>query len=82
MVECVYNNIVPFHIHYYNINMHKNHFLGWGVLRFGLDGGVPLEPQNTFPFLRVIFAEKVTYFQAFFSKYRPMFHIFWVFATF
>ena len=28
---------------------------GGGVLRFGLDGGVPLEPQNPYPSLRVIF---------------------------
>ena len=35
---------------------------GGGVLRFELDGGVPLEPQNPCPFLRVILAEKGTHF--------------------
>ena len=30
-----------------------------GVLKFGLDEGVPLEPQNLYPSLRVILAEKV-----------------------
>ena len=33
-----------------------------GVLRFKLDRGVPLEPQNPYPFLRVILAEKGTHF--------------------
>ena len=32
------------------------------VLRFELDRGVPLEPQNPYPFLRVILAEKGTHF--------------------
>ena len=35
---------------------------GGGVLRFELDRGVPLEPQNPYPFLRVILAEKGTHF--------------------
>ena len=33
-----------------------------GVLRFKLDRGVPLEPQNPYPSLRVILAEKDTHF--------------------
>ena len=33
---------------------------GGGVLRFELDRGVPLEPQNPYPSLRVILAEKGT----------------------
>ena len=33
-----------------------------GVLRFELDRGVPLEPQNPYPSLRVILAEKGTHF--------------------
>ena len=32
------------------------------VLRFGLDKVVPLEPQNPYPILRVILAEKVSIF--------------------
>ena len=35
---------------------------GGGVLRFELDGGVLLEPQNPYPSLRVILAEKGTHF--------------------
>ena len=35
---------------------------GGGELRFELDRGVPLEPQNPYPSLRVILAEKVTHF--------------------
>ena len=33
-----------------------------GVLRFKFDRGVPLEPHNPYPSLRVILAEKVTRF--------------------
>ena len=33
-----------------------------GVLRFGSDGGVPLEPPNQYLSLRVILAEKGTYY--------------------
>ena len=33
-----------------------------GVLRFGLDGGVPLEPPKPYPILSVIFEEKNTNF--------------------
>ena len=33
-----------------------------GVLRFELDRGVKLEPQNPYPSLRVILAEKGTHF--------------------
>ena len=53
---------------------------GGGVPRFGLDGGVPLDPQNPYTFLRVILAERGTNFQGFFSKYRSTFHNFWVFV--
>ena len=35
---------------------------GGGVLRFGSDGGVPLKPPNQYLFLRVILAEKGTYY--------------------
>ena len=33
-----------------------------GVLRFELDRGVPLEPQNPYPSLRVILAEMGAHF--------------------
>ena len=33
-----------------------------GVLRFELDRGVPLEPQNPYPSLRVTLAKKGTHF--------------------
>ena len=33
-----------------------------GVIRFELDRGVPLEPRNPYPSLRVILAEKGTHF--------------------
>ena len=39
-----------------------------GVLRFELDRGVPLEPQNPYPSLRVILAEKGTRFLRIFLK--------------
>ena len=45
-----------------------------GVLRFELDRGVPLEPQN--PSLRVILAKKSTHFQGFSFKNRPIFQKF------
>ena len=35
---------------------------GGGVLRFELDRGVPLEPQNPYPSLRVILAKQGTHF--------------------
>ena len=35
---------------------------GGGVLRFELDRGVPPEPQNPYPSLRVILAKKGTHF--------------------
>ena len=47
-----------------------------GVLRFELDRGVPLEPQNPYPSLRVILAEKGTHFSGFFLKNRPIFQKF------
>ena len=34
---------------------------GGGVHRSGLDGGVPLEHQQNYPYLRVILAEKGTH---------------------
>ena len=37
-------------------------FFPGGVLRYELDRGVPLEPQNPYPSLRVILAEKGTHF--------------------
>ena len=39
-----------------------------GVLRFELDRGVPLQPQNPYPSLRVILAKKVPIFKDFPSK--------------
>ena len=41
-------------------SMLLDEFQGRGVLRFGLDMGVPFEPQNPHPPLRVILAEKGT----------------------
>ena len=38
--------------------------------------GVPLEPQNPYPSLRVILAEKGTHFEGFFLKNRPFFQNF------
>ena len=35
---------------------------GGGELRFEWDRGVPLEPQNPYPSLRVILAKKGTHF--------------------
>ena len=46
------------------------------VLRFELDRGVPLEPQNPNPSLRVILAEKGTHFKDFSWKNRPIFQKF------
>ena len=40
----------------------KLRVISQGVLRFELDTGVPLEPQNPYPSLRVILAEKGTHF--------------------
>ena len=37
-------------------------FCARGVLRFELDRGVLLEPQNPYPSLRVILAKKGTHF--------------------
>ena len=47
-----------------------------GVLRFELDRGVPLEPQNPYPSLRVIGTEKGTHFKGFFLKNMPIFQKF------
>ena len=47
-----------------------------GVLRFELDRGVPLEPQNPYPSLRVILAGKGIHFKGFFLKKRPIFQKF------
>ena len=52
-----------------------------GVLRFGLDGGVPLEPQNPYPFLRLILQRKIPIFRDFFFQNRGLFVVnFWVFT--
>ena len=54
-----------------------------GVLRFELDRGVPLEPQNPYPSLRVKLAKKVPIFKVFPSKIGLFFKnsaIFGVFA--
>ena len=40
----------------------KRLYRGGGVLRFELDRGVLLKPQNPYPSLRVILAEKGTHF--------------------
>ena len=53
-----------------------------GVLRFELDRGVPLEPQNPYPFLRVILAENGTHFEGFFLKNRSIFKKFCDFRGF
>ena len=44
--------------------LHMTHLLmlAGGVLRFELDRGVPLEPLNTYPSLRVILAKNGTHF--------------------
>ena len=47
-----------------------------GVLRTELDRGVSLEPQNPYPSLRVILAEKGTHFKGFFLKNMPIFQTF------
>ena len=41
----------------------NNHFPG--VLSFELDRGVPLEPQNPYPSLRMILAERVPNYKDF-----------------
>ena len=48
-----------------------------GILRFGLNRGLPLQPRNPYPCLRVILAERGTHFYGFLSKYRPIFQNFW-----
>ena len=45
-------------LYYCDLNLNTRR----GVLRFELDRGVPLEPQNLYPSLRVILAEKGTHF--------------------
>ena len=45
-----------------HIPVYCNKWAPRGVLRFELDRGVPLEPQNPYPSLRVIVAEKGTHF--------------------
>ena len=68
----------------------QDNFDGWdtsggggGVLRFGLDRGVPLEPRNPYPLLRVIVAGKGTHFGEFLVKIGQFFHNFcqkfWIF---
>ena len=51
--------------HYMQVHIFK--FQG-GVLRFELDMGVPLEPQNPYPSLKVILAKKGTHFLRFSFK--------------
>ena len=49
----------------YLANMWKGRFgvfVSPGVLRFCLDRGVPLEPRNSYAFLRAILTEKSTNF--------------------
>ena len=49
----------------YNIiiqEFYKVPFPPEGILRFELDRGVPLDPQNPYTSLRVILAEKGTHF--------------------
>ena len=41
---------------------------GGGLLRFGLDGGVPLKPLNPYLFLRASCAQKGTHFKFFFLQ--------------
>ena len=52
------------------------------VPRFGLDGGVPLEPQNPYPSLRVILAEKATIVKDFSWKIGPFFVHFAILGVF
>ena len=58
---------------------------GEGVLRFGLDRDVLLEPQNPIHFIRVIFVKKkkkrYQFLLCFFPQnIGPFFHNFWVFT--
>ena len=55
---------------------------GWGVLRFELDRGVLLEPQNPYPSLRVILAKKVPIFKDIPSKIGLFFKNFAIFRVF
>ena len=48
----------------------------WRELRFGFNGGVPLEPQDPYPFLRVILAENVLIFRDISQNIGPFFTIF------
>ena len=47
-----------------------------GGTQIWVDRGVPLEPQNPYPSLKVILAVKGTYFKGFFLKNRPSFQKF------
>ena len=50
-------------MHYFNLVLKSGGGGGGGgVLRFGSDGGVPLKPPNQYLSLRVILAEKGTYY--------------------
>ena len=53
-----------------------------GVLRFELDRGVPLEPQNPYPSLRVNLAKRVPIFMDFPSKIGLFFKNFPIFGVF
>ncbi len=71
------NSYVSWHGKNNNLQVYLGKSVAWArVLGFDLDGGVPPEPQNPYPFLRVIFAKKGTHFLGFFSKYRPIFQNF------
>ena len=41
---------------------------GGGILRFGLDRGMPLEPQNPYKSLRVIWQKRVPIVRIFLEK--------------
>ena len=47
---------------YWNGHIKEWKHPGGGVLRFGLDRGLPLEPQNPYTSLRVILAENGTHY--------------------
>ena len=60
MPPCTVNSDVK---SYYSSKISYANWYGpGGVLRFELDRGVPHEPQNPYPSLRVILAKKGTHF--------------------
>ena len=64
---------------YFTLSVGHKNVVG-DVHRFGLDRGVPLEPQNPYPSLRVILVEKSTHCYGFFLKNSHKFLIFGVFC--